>query len=103
MRRYGSINRGNSDVTPGEFRARIFRGDHHDELGLLFLRGLAPEQQPENRDVANPGDLLQRLRRGVVEQARDRERLAVRQLDFRFGAAPAQRRDAGSPRAQWRC
>src|SRR5206468_12520974 len=56
-----------------------FRRDHHDELGLLLLRGLALEQEPEGRDVADAGDLRERLARRVVEKSRNRKGLSIAQ------------------------
>src|SRR5579864_4989863 len=69
------------------------RRDHDHELGPILLRGLALEEQPENRDVANARDLRERLVHLVADQPGDREGLVVLQLQLGFGAARRERRN----------
>ena len=52
---------------------------------------LALEELPENRDVADAGNLLQRRVHGAVEQPGDGKRLSVEKLDFRFGTSRGER------------
>ena len=70
------------------------RRDHHDELGLVFLRRLALEEEAEDRDVADARDLLERRVHRVVHQAGDGERLPVLQLHFGLGPPGRKRGDA---------
>ena len=84
--------RGHAGGSPRE----NLRRDHHHELGLILVRGLALEQQAEDRDVADARDLLQRGVHRVVDQAGDGERLAVLQIDLGLGATRAERGDPES-------
>ena len=61
--------------------------DHHDQLRLVLARGLAAEQETENRDVADARNLRHLRGDGVVHQAGNGERLPVLQLHFGLGAA----------------
>src|SRR5207237_704046 len=70
------------------------RRDHDDELGLVLLIRAAAEQIPEDRNVADAGDLLHRAVQRVVHQTGNRERLPILQFDFGFRAARRQRRHA---------
>src|SRR6185312_8757492 len=64
-------------------RARLdqARRDDHDELGVVLLEARRLEQRTEDRDVAEPGQLLLAEIGLVLQQARDRKALPVAQLD----------------------
>ena len=59
----------------------------------FFRAALLWNRRPMNRDVADAGNLLQRRGHRVVDQAGNRERLSVAQLQLGFRAARAQRRN----------
>ena len=73
------------------------RRDEHHQLGLLRAVGLALEQVPDDRQLAEKRNRRRVVLRQVVEQPGDRERLAVAQLDVGFGPARGQRRESGIP------
>src|SRR5438477_238223 len=58
-----------------------FRRDDHDELRLAALVAHRPEQRPDDRQVAEQRRHVLVGDDAVVEQARDREALALVQLD----------------------
>ena len=70
------------------------RRDQHHQLGLLGAIGLALEQRADDRQLAENRNRRRVVLRDVVEQAGNRERLAVAQLDVGFGAARRQRGNA---------
>lgn len=70
----------------------VRRYDNH-EFVLAAIQGLAREQLPENRDVADAWNLLHLFGHPVVHQARDREALAVRQAHIGFDAIGGERRN----------
>ena len=80
------------------------RRDQHHQLGLLGALGLALEQWPDDRQLAENRNRDLVVLRDVVEQPGDRERLAVAQLDVGFGAARRQRRNPETAEAsrRWR-
>ena len=75
-------------------RAYQLRCDEHHQLGLLLLIGLALEQVADDRDAAQEWDRRPVFLRRVLEQAGDRERLAVAQFHVCLRAPGDQRRDS---------
>ena len=103
--RYGSGSARQRRRHAGRLVRQDLRRDHHDQLGLVLLRRLAPEQLAQDRDVADARNLLQRRLHLVVHQTGDGERLAVAQLELGLGAARGRARGCGSrcsAHARWR-
>src|SRR2546423_6270866 len=69
------------------------RRDDEHQLGLLLLERLRVEERAEHRDVADEGNLRERARLPIVEEAGERERLPVAQLDARLRAPGLQSRN----------
>ncbi len=80
------------DRIAGPGRPHQARRDDDGEIGLVLLIALAREQRTEHRHVAEPGHLVLRGGALVLQQAAQREALAVAQLDSRGGAPHDQRR-----------
>ena len=83
----------------GAGRAHDARRHDDDEVGFFLLVGGAARERAEDRHVGEPGQLL--LVRGVdaLQQAGDREALAVAQLHRGVGAPHDQRRDGDRRRS----
>src|ERR1043165_5166698 len=69
------------------------RCDYHQQLVRRFLRAPAAEDLPEDRQIAEPGHLVDGLDHAVIDQPRDREALAVFENHFGLGAPLADRRN----------
>ena len=67
------------------------RGDDEHQLRFILLETLRTEKISENGNVADAGHLRKRLHFVVVEQARQREALAVAQFDSGLRASCSQR------------
>src|SRR5689334_8779759 len=68
--------------------------DEDHQLGLLRTFGLALKQVADNRKLAQDRNCRRVVLPSVVEQAGDRERLTVSQLDVGFGSTRRERRNA---------
>src|SRR4029453_7514885 len=69
-------------------------GDEHHQLGLLRAIGLALEQRSEDRELAQNRYRCRISLPDVVEQAGNRERLTIAQLDVGLGATRRQCRNS---------
>src|SRR5262245_61279562 len=69
------------------------RRDEHHQFRLLCALGLALEKRAEDWDLAQNRNRRRIGLADVVEQAGDRERLSVSQLNVSLGAACRERRD----------
>src|SRR5688572_20121666 len=67
------------------------RRDKEHQFGLFLLKGLRLEESADNGNRADDGNARQGLRFGVVEQARECERLTIAQFNTGLGATSAER------------
>src|ERR1039458_4794498 len=77
----------------GAERAHEMRSDHHQQLVIRFLRAAAAEQLSQNGDVAKTRHLIHGFDHLLVDQAGNRETLAILEQHFGLGAALRQRGD----------
>src|ERR1700675_963449 len=68
-------------------------GTENHQLGVAFLRALAPEEVAQDWNVAQAGTLVPNIGNPVVNQARDDKTLSVHQLEFGLRFTSAQGRN----------
>ena len=81
-------------------RVQDVRCYQDQQLGPLLPLAPALEERPQDRDVAEDGDLVDRLFDAAVEQAADGQRLAVGQLDLRVHPPSPEARNQESGNGQ---